>query len=136
MLLRNREGHILLVKPVYKDGWEIPGGLVEAGESPREAVVRECEEEIGVTLTVDSPVCVHYMTGAPDGTDGVMFVFDAGTTDVDASSYPLPPDELSAARFVAPADLDDYLPDAMARRMRAAGRAVDEASGGVAYLER
>ncbi len=31
-------------------GWEFPGGKVEPGESDSEAVVRECQEELGVTV--------------------------------------------------------------------------------------
>jgi 8-oxo-dGTP diphosphatase len=32
--------------------WEFPGGKVEAGESDQAALVRECEEELGVALSV------------------------------------------------------------------------------------
>jgi 8-oxo-dGTP diphosphatase len=32
--------------------WEFPGGKVEPGESDEAALVRECEEELGVSLTV------------------------------------------------------------------------------------
>ena len=32
--------------------WEFPGGKVEAGERPRDALIRECREELDVTLDV------------------------------------------------------------------------------------
>ena len=36
--------------------WEFVGGKVEAGETPREALVRECREELAVTLEVGEAV--------------------------------------------------------------------------------
>ena len=41
VLIRDDAGRVLLVKPTYKDGWEIPGGYVEKGESPHAAATRE-----------------------------------------------------------------------------------------------
>lgn len=38
----------------FKDGWEFPGGKVEPGETPEQAIVREIQEELGAEIAVDS----------------------------------------------------------------------------------
>ena len=41
VLFFDAEGRVLLVEPTHKDDWEIPGGWVEADESPYESAIRE-----------------------------------------------------------------------------------------------
>lgn len=46
------DGRVLLLKHVFRpgSGWGIPGGFIEAGEQPEEAIRRELLEEIGLEL--------------------------------------------------------------------------------------
>ena len=37
----------------YKDWWEFPGGKIEKGETPQEALIREIREELAVDIRVD-----------------------------------------------------------------------------------
>ena len=41
----------------WKDWWELPGGKVEAGESPQAALVREIREELDACISVDKFLC-------------------------------------------------------------------------------
>ncbi len=133
LLIRDPAGRVLIVKPTYKAGWEVPGGLVEPGESPREAARREALEELGSEIGVGDLLCVHYSVG-PTGRDGIMFVFDGGRSDTPAGDYVLPADELSEAAFVAPSDLHRHLPAVLVTRLLAAIDAHD--AGHPTYLER
>lgn len=133
-LIRNLDGAVLLVKPTYKEGWDIPGGLVEADESPREAAQRECLEELGRNVEIGALLCVHYAPGARTPGYGICFVFDGGTSSTSPDDHVLPADELSDLAFIRPAELNAYLPSVMVVRLLAAIEATRMQA--IVYLER
>jgi 8-oxo-dGTP diphosphatase len=115
-VIRDDSGRILLVKPTYKPGWEIPGGMVEANESPVRACIREVREELGLAVRLDRLLCLEYVAANPER---LLFVFDAGIISaLEVSQIVLPPDELSEFRFVTLAKSQKLLPERLALRVR------------------
>jgi 8-oxo-dGTP diphosphatase len=114
-------GRVLLVKPVYKEPWEIPGGAVEADESPLEACIREVREELGLALQNVRLRCIDYRRPVQGVRgDALRFVFFGGMLSPDDTArFALPPGELAEWRFVSEDDLDAYVTPVMARRLRA-----------------
>jgi 8-oxo-dGTP diphosphatase len=58
------EGRLLLVREGYdRHRYTFPGGALEPGESPLDAVIRERREETGVTVEVDHVVGIYRLVG-------------------------------------------------------------------------
>ncbi|TNY36332.1 NUDIX domain-containing protein [Thermomonospora catenispora] len=132
-LLLDDLGRVLMVKPTYKEGWFLPGGVIEEGESPLAACMRECEEELGFVPRLDGLACVDW--GPPrEGVDAVnVFVFGGGITAEQIGDIRLPPDELSDHALVAPEKIADLAAPHIARRMEPSLRGIAE--GRTVYLE-
>jgi 8-oxo-dGTP pyrophosphatase MutT (NUDIX family) len=125
-------GRVLLVRPTYKAGWDIPGGYLDPDEAPREACAREVAEELGIRPPLGRLLVVDW---APDDHgDKLLFVFDGDTLDPAATAnIVLQPDELDAHAFVGADDLDRHMGPRLVRRLTAALTARER--GVTEYLE-
>ncbi len=59
-IIRDANGRILCTQRGYgewKDWWEFPGGKLETGETPEEALKREIREELSTEIRVDEFLC-------------------------------------------------------------------------------
>jgi 8-oxo-dGTP diphosphatase len=124
-LIFDRKRRLLILKPTYKSGWTIPGGVMEAnGESPWEACQREVREECGLQVRAGRLACVDFRRPRPGSPGGVRFLFDCGTLD-DASlrGVVLQGGEISEHRLVPVAEALKMLRKPIRRRVRAACRA-------------
>ena len=60
---RDDQGRVLLVNPVYKAPWDLPGGAVKAAESPHAACRREVAEELGLDRPPAPVLAVDWCRG-------------------------------------------------------------------------
>ncbi|WP_436532015.1 NUDIX domain-containing protein [Actinoplanes sp. HUAS TT8] len=133
-LITDEQGRVLLVEPTYKPYFEVPGGTVEADESPHAAVTRELAEELGLAVRPGRLLVVDWVPPRPDRTEGLMLVFDGGTLTPDqAGQIRVPADELRGWAWCTEREAAERLPALLNRRITAALRA--RAGNAIAYLE-
>lgn len=131
-LVADASGSVLLVKPWYRDEWHLPGGITEAGESPRECAEREAAEEIGVAVTASALLAVHWMSPVGPRRATFAFVFDCGTL-TDPGAVRLQESELDDFAFLPLDEAAARMEPAGALRLTRAWQAREE--GHPAYLE-
>lgn len=98
VIVRNKKGEILVLKTNYKNHWEIPGGVVEKNESPKQTAERETLEEIGIKLKISKCLVIHYRSAKDKQDENIMFVFDGGVSKYD--NLKLGSNEINEAKFV------------------------------------
>ncbi|XIE77278.1 NUDIX domain-containing protein [Streptomyces sp. SBR177] len=64
VLITNRCGDVLVQHVDYLETCLLPGGGVDAGESPARAAARELREELGVTAVVERGLAVDWVSAA------------------------------------------------------------------------
>lgn len=118
-IIRDSAQRILVVKPSYRDGWLLPGGIVEALESPDDAVRREVREETGFTPKLVSLVCIDHISPTGGFGEAIHFMFDC--QDIPAEeALKLRTDgkEIAALWFASEIEATELLLPAVSRRLR------------------
>jgi 8-oxo-dGTP diphosphatase len=101
VLFRDCGERILLVNPTYKDTWLLPGGAVEANESPHAACRREVAEEIGLDRPTGRIIAADWVPADCEWPEGLFLVYDGGVLkEKDVQDIAVDGDEISEFRFV------------------------------------
>jgi 8-oxo-dGTP diphosphatase len=128
----DRAGRLLILKPTYKSGWTIPGGVMEDnGETPWQACQREVREECGLDVRRGRLACMDFRGPRPGRPGGIRFLFDCGALSRKRlATIVLQPAEIAEYRLASLAEALTLLRGPIRRRVRAAcsGR-------GLVYLE-
>lgn len=133
-LIRNDAGQVLLCELTYKTFWDLPGGVVDPGESPAAAVLRELREELQVDGRIASLSVVAWLTPWRGWDDAVLTVFDVRVPAERLERARLEPREIRAVHWADAEQVREHCAPYTARVLQAAIDAVDTASGTV-YLE-
>ncbi len=120
-LIFDRKGRLLILKPTYKSGWTIPGGIMEAdGETPWQACQREVREECGLEVTRGRLACMDFRPWRDGNPGGIRYLFDCGALNDSAlAGVVLQPEEVSEHRLVPVAEALSLLRPPIRRRVKA-----------------
>lgn len=109
-LLRSTDGRVLLCQLTYKRDWDLPGGVVDPGESPATCVVREVREELGLEVSVRGMLAVNWLAPYRGWDDALLCLFDLGTVDASITDEAkLLRREIRAVHWVEPDRLADHI---------------------------
>ncbi len=121
MLLRDPEDRVLLCQLTYKKDWDLPGGVVDVGESPRLAVAREVEEELGLTISPGVLLLTDWLPPWGGWDDALCLVWDGGVHEADISERIVEQTrEIRQATWATLDDVRERCADFTARRIESA----------------
>jgi RimJ/RimL family protein N-acetyltransferase/ADP-ribose pyrophosphatase YjhB (NUDIX family) len=126
LLVRDTRGRVLMCQLTYKRDWDLPGGVVEVGESPQLASGREIEEELALKIEPGRLLLTDWLPPWGGWDDAICLVFDGGVHDPSIlDDMVTEPREIRTAEFCTPEQVAERAADFTARRVAAALRAAE-----------
>lgn len=131
-VLRDEHGRVALVRNTYREGWSLPGGVVDDNEPPAEACARELAEELGYLVERVGPLLAVHWTQRFNGSplQFLSLTFDAGVCR-EPELLRAQPEEIAEIGFFDLGDLPQGTRPFIAHRLAA----IRDARGAVVYLE-
>ncbi len=129
---RDPAGRVLLCELTYKPEWDLPGGVVEPGESPRDGLRREVREELGLDIAAPQLLTVNWLPAWRAWDDACVFVYDLGVHEPAMThDLALQPAEIAAAHWCDDAAVTRHAAAATGRLLAY----LRQHPGGAPYLE-
>lgn len=134
LLLTDEAGRACVLETTFKPDFELPGGILEVGESPRVGLVREVREELSRQVSVGRLLVVDWLAPHLGWDDAVELIFDGGQMPARSVGL-LRPDgrEIRAVHWLEPALAAERMAPFARGRLLAALAAREE--GRTLYLE-
>ena len=121
LLVRDETERVLLCQLTYKQDWDLPGGVVEVGESPLLAAGREVEEELGLVVPPGPLLLTDWLPPWSGWDDALCLVYDGGVRPASVLEQVVRQErEIRSAEFCTLEQVDERCADFTARRVRAA----------------
>ncbi len=126
---------LLIVQPTYNPGWILPGGTVEAEESPLEGLHREIQEELQIRIEPTILLSIDYISNRDVKGEYVQFLFACkDLTENQVQNIKLPLYELNDFKFAPIEQALKLLVPAVAKRVESTLNSQEKIPGAI-YLE-
>jgi RimJ/RimL family protein N-acetyltransferase/ADP-ribose pyrophosphatase YjhB (NUDIX family) len=125
LLVRDQDDRVLICRLTYKSDWDLPGGVVEVGESPQLAAGREIQEELALAIEAGPLLLTDWLPPWSGWDDALCLVFDGGVHDAALTDGIVKQTrEIREAEFATIEQVRERCADFTARRIESALRSL------------